>query len=193
MGADEGRKEARTKGLNFRAFTASLTRLHGEAAVKATLDAAPAEVRDAIRSGHIIASGWYPVAWYRGLYQGAQKALNLGIELPRAIGRDSTLSDFNSVFRVIVKVMSVETAVGQAHRFITLYYEGGKAETLAKRAGMVRIRFSGWVGFDRNVWEDLASSAEALTSVCGGKNVRRYLLAGGRDGSDDLDLEVRWE
>lgn len=185
--------EARTKGLNFRAFTASLGRLHGEAAVAATLDAAPPQVRDAIRTGQVLPTVWYPIAWYRELHAAARRALDMGLELPRAIGKDSTQHDFNSVFRLAVRVLSVETAVGQAHRFVAMYFDGGKAETLVKKPGMVRIRFSGWSGFDRNVWEDLSSSAETIATLCGGKNVRRYMVAGGQDGSPDLDLEVRWE
>lgn len=187
------RIEARTKGTNFRAFTGSLARLHGDDAVTQTLAACPAELREALRSGSIIASGWYPIAWYRDLYQAARSALSAGIELPRALGREATTHDFNSLFRLIVKALSVETAIGQAHRLITLYYQGGKAETLSIKPGVGRLRFSGWVGFDRNIWEDLASSGEALTALVGGKNVRRYIVAGGKDGDEELDLEVRWD
>lgn len=187
-----GPREARTKGLNFRAFTASLERLHGKDAVNATLDAAPREVRDAVRLGQIIASGWYPIAWYRELHLAAQRTLNVGVELPRAIARDATNHDFNTIFRLALKMLSVETAFGQVHRLVTLYYEGGKAEKLSVRPGVGQVRFTGWVGFDRNIWEDLAASTEVVASLCGGKNVRKYVIAGGQDGSESLDLELRW-
>jgi len=190
--ARAGRREARTKGMNFRAFLGSLARIRSKDAVEATLDAAPKEVRDAIRFGQIIASGWYPVGWYRELYLAAQRALNLGIELPREVGRDSTTHDFNSVFRLALRLVSVETAFGQAHRIVMLYYDGGSVETLGVRPGVGRLRFSRWIGFDRNIWEDLGSSAEAIASLCGGKNVRKYVIAGGQDGSEDLELELRW-
>ena len=134
--ARAGRREARTKGMNFRAFLGSLARIRSKDAVEATLDAAPKEVRDAIRFGQIIASGWYPVGWYRELYLAAQRALNLGIELPREVGRDSTTHDFNSVFRLALRLVSVETAFGQAHRIVMLYYDGGSVETLGVRPGV---------------------------------------------------------
>jgi hypothetical protein len=185
-------QEARTKGLNFRAFTGSLARLRGKDAVEATLDAAPADVRDAVRFGQIIASGWYPVAWYRELYLAAQRALDVGVELPRELGRDATTHDFNSVFKIVLKMLTPETAFGQVHRLITLYYEGGIAQKIEVKHGVGRVRFTGWDGFDRNVWEDLGSSAEAIVSLCGAKNVRKYVLAGGKDGCSDLDLELRW-
>lgn len=190
--ADSNRREAQTKGTNFRGFTASLAHLRGEAAVKSTLAACPPELREALGNGSIIASGWYPIAWYRELHKAAQSALNEGLELSRAVGREATTRDFNSLFRLIVKALSVETAIGQAHRLLTLYFQGGKVETLSVKPGVGRLRFSGWVGFDRNIWEDLGSSCEALVELCGGKNVRRYMLSGGKDGSDDLEIEVRW-
>jgi hypothetical protein len=186
-----GSQEALAKGVNFRSFVESLGRLRGKRAVEATLDAAPKDVREAIQFGQIIAAGWYPVSWYRELYLAAQRALGEGIELPRMVGRDAATHDFNSLFRLILRALSPETAFGQAHRLVTLFYQGGSAKRLGVRTGVGQVRFSGWVGFDRNLWEDTGAGAEAIITLCGARNVRKYVLAGGHDGCDHLDL--RWQ
>ncbi len=51
----------------------------------------------------------------------------------------------------------------------------------------------GWHGFDRNVCLDLIGAvAEAAIEVAGGESVRSRVVSGGRDGHDELELELRW-
>ena len=62
------RVEARTKGTNFRAFTGSLARLHGDDAVSQTLAACPAELR----------AGTQALAFHALRHLGAAEAARVG-------------------------------------------------------------------------------------------------------------------
>src|SRR5439155_6829587 len=58
----------RVKGVNFKTLLSTLARIHGQQSVDATLKELPAEVEEALRLGAVVASGWYPIDWYRALH-----------------------------------------------------------------------------------------------------------------------------
>ena len=60
------------------------------------------------------------------------------------------------------------------------------------RDGMAAVEFVGWSGFDQNVWQDIIGSVEGGLEAAGAQSIRIHITAGGRDGDDDLQLEVRW-
>jgi len=185
--------EAEGKGTNFLHFMQSLAAMKGSGAVEATLARLPAELAEALRLNQMVSIGWYPVSSYRAMHEAMHEATNCGWDLSRAIGRDATLRSFRGIDRMVVRVLSPQTAIGQAHRLMTMYWRGGVATPIDVRSDFGRVRFSGWGGFNRCVWEAVAGSVEGLVEACGGKNGQVRVISGGRDGSREMEVEMRWE
>src|SRR5437868_2301798 len=120
-------RDVRAKGMAFRAFLTTLERLRGTDAVEATLAALPPEIARALRLGEVVASGWYPVEWYRELHTAMNSACGEpGLDLSRRIGFESTVADFRGVYRLLLRVVSTETLVSQAPRLFGMFFEGGE-------------------------------------------------------------------
>lgn len=178
------------KGTAILGLLQAVARAHGQAGLDATLEAAPAEVRDAYRFGQIVAIGWYPMAWYRELHGAAQRGLRADKMLPWRLSHEAVTRDFRGVFQVIVRLLSPESVLRHGARLLLLYCKGGRLEVVEAWPGYGRLRFSGWSDFDHNLWADMQGGIVATLEVRGAKNVTTRVLAGGDD--EGLDLEVRW-
>lgn len=185
-------EKVRGKGMNFRTAMQMIERMKGKAVLDATIQGMPTEPRDAIRYGRIVAGGWYPVSWYAALHRSAQLVCRAGPELSRAVGHDATTEDFKGIYRYVLSMLSPEFIFSQCPRLLQMYWEGGSAEKVDLRKGMGSMRFKGWQGFDRNIWEDIMGSTEALLEMCGSHAIRRRVIAGGDDTSGELWVEFRW-
>jgi len=185
-------EKVRGKGMNFRTALQMLERMKGKVMLQAIIEQMPPESRDAIRYGRIVAGGWYPVSWYRELHASAQRVCRAGPELARAIGHDATVEDFRGIYRYLLAMLSPEFIFSQAPKLLQMYWEGGEAEKVEVRKGMGSLRFRGWKGFDRNVWEDIMGSTEGLLELCNSTAIRRRIIAGGDDTSGELWVEFRW-
>jgi hypothetical protein len=184
-------QEAQGKGLQFRSFVRSMQRLRGEAAVNAMLGLLSGDLADALRLQTIVTGGWYPVAWYRQLHPAAQKATGEGHDLIRAIARDSVRDDFRGVYRLIPMVLSPQGIFRRAPLVARLYWDIGKVTVTDARDRHARAEFVGFHGFDENVWVDFTAGVVGVLELCGAKNVRQHVIAGGKDGPD-MVLEVTW-
>ena len=185
-------KAVRAKGMAFRAFLATLERLRGADKVEETLAALPPEIGSALRLGEVVANGWYPVEWYRELHAAMNRACNeVGFDLSRRIGFESTLADFKGIYRLLLRVVSSETLVKQAPRLFGIFFDGGEVAMLEVDKGFGVIEFTGWNGFDRAIWNDISGAVEGFLVARRAFDVRsRVLRGGGLDGT--LRLECRW-
>ena len=178
------------KGSNFLGLLKALNQTNAGTADR-VLAALPREVGDALRYGHIVAVGWYPVRWYAELHAGVERVLSAGPSFARTLGHDATFADFTGIHRMIASVLTVETAFGQTPRLMALYWRGGKIERLELERGRSRIRFAGWHGFSRHVWEDIIGSTEAILELCGAKHIRCRAV-NRLDDATTVDIELRW-
>ena len=185
-------EESLVKGTCILGALSAVERAHGKAGLRATLDAALPDIRQTLDFGHVVSVGWYPIRLYREVLAAARRGLNEDDLLPFRLSRDATSHDFNGIFKVVIRALRPLTTFKHAQRLMTLYYKGGTVQTLESRAGYGRVRFTGWSGFDRNVWLDVQGGMAGVQEVSGAKNVYVRVLSGGLDGSDDLDAEVRW-
>jgi hypothetical protein len=185
-------RAVRTKGIAFRAFLTTLERLRGSDSVEATLAALPPEISGPLRLGEVVASGWYPVAWYRELHAAMNRACGeTGFDLSRRIGIESTIADFRGIYRLLLRVVSSETLVSQAPKLFKMFFDGGEVAMIETAKGFGVIEFSGWHGFDRAIWSDVAGAVEGVLVARRAFDVRSRVLRGG--GSEALlRLECRW-
>ena len=164
----------------------------GAAAKNDVCMASSGELGKLLRYGGLVVSGWYPVGLYCELQALAQRVLQHGSELARRIGYLNLKRDLSGPYRVLVFFLTPEAIVSGTPRMMQHYWRGGKVRVTEARDGMAAAHFSGWHGFDRNVWLDVIGAAEAAVEAAGGENVRTRVVSGGRDGDHALELELRW-
>ena len=180
------------KGTGLLGIVRSIRDRYGEGGVRATFELLPGDVGEAFRFGHVVPVGWYPVAWYSALLGAARQGLRENELLPFRLSHDAVKRDFSGIFQVAIRALSPEMVFRHGPRLMPLYWKGGRVDVLDARPGYGRLRFAGWRGFDRNIWLDIQGGIVAMLEIRGAKNVKPAVVAGGHDGSDDLDLEVRW-
>lgn len=185
--------ELMAKGLNFRGFLRAVERLHSPAIAEQVVQALPIpEARDALRYHRIVASGWYPVAWHRALHVSAQAVTGSSRELARRIGYEGMRDDLGGVYRLVASLLAPETLVRIGNRLWSSYWNGGVVQTVEHGPGHVRTSFSECHGFDRNSWEDIIGSCQAVLEAAHAGDVRLRVLEGGVDGAAHMVLDGRW-
>lgn len=181
------------KGSNFIGLLKALDAQLGIAAREQVLELLPQEVSSSLRLGTVLAVGWYPAEWYAQLHASIDRCLGGGPALARKLAHAAVASDITTMHRFIINMLSVETAFGQAHRVMGLYWKGGSIERLVIERGRSRLRFVNWKGFTSLIWHDLMGGAEAVLDACGAKNGRCYAIDGNpEDGRETLEIECRW-
>ena len=182
----------RAKGIAFWSFLTSLERLRGTDDRQATLAELPREIAQALRIGEVVATGWYPIDWYRELHAAMNRACRQeGFDLSQRIGRDSALADFRGIYRLLLRVVSSEMLVSQAPRLFRLYFQGGDVAMAETGKGLGVVEFNGWDGFDRAMWSDVTGGIEGVLLARRAIHVRhRVLRGGGEEGH--FKIEYRW-
>ncbi|MCC6215339.1 MAG: hypothetical protein IT376_10750 [Polyangiaceae bacterium] len=183
-------RDPKVKGLAFRSVLRAVVALRGEAAAEAARRAMPPEVAEALQRGTIVATGWYPIAWYREMFSGVVRATSA--ELPRQIGAEAISADLAGVHKALLRLLSPQTVYSLSNRLFGNYYDTGRVTTLENRPGFVHGRASGCVGWDRNMWQELVGATERILETAGARHVRIRVLAGGGDADEACEIEARW-
>jgi hypothetical protein len=173
--------DPKVKGVAFRSVLTLVERSLGPSAMESAVSAMPEEVAKAHRYGEIIASGWYPIAWYRETWQGILGASGRGDDFVRKVGRDSIDLDFGSIYRTLMRVLSPKTLVSVGMTHFGQIYDTGNVETFDPRDTSLRLRFTGCAGFDHTMWVEVLGSCERLAELTGAKNARSTILEAGWD------------
>jgi hypothetical protein len=185
--------EPRVKGVAFRSIDACFLELRGEAASNKARELMHADVRNAYRSGLLLSASWYPISWYREVFRAFRAATGDGVELARQIGYCSSRRDMQGVHKQLLAwLVSPQRLLSFSQKFFSGYYDTGTFEVLESGRGFVRVRLSGCVGWDQNMWVEIAGSSLALLEIAGAKNVRLRMLSGGRDGDTGCEMEAHW-
>ncbi|WP_437900409.1 hypothetical protein [Sorangium sp. So ce124] len=184
--------EPRVKGVAFRSVYASFGKLRGEPVQKLSLDAMCEPLRDGIRYGSLVSTGWYPIAWYKDLFQAIRRASGEGKELIHQIGRQCTHDDMSGIYKVIAGLISPSTLFSLGQRVFSNYYSAGHVRVLESRRGFTRALWIRCQGFDENMWTEVIGSCEQLLVIGGANHVRQRIIAGGGDNDDHLELTAHW-
>lgn len=177
------------KGIAFRGVLQGLALVRGESTVDAVTQALPAELAEGVRYGTIIAASWYPIAWYRNLFNTILTTTGEGERVVREIGRAAAKSDMTGIYKTAFKLFSPQAVFGMSARLFSNYYDTGSVEIVNSRTGFAHARWSGCSGFDRNLWIEVLVSGETYLELAGAANVRSRILSGA--GSGDLHMEVQ--
>lgn len=171
----------------------ALETLRGAEALRAAIAEAKGPAGDALRAGSIVSSGWYPAEWYVELHAAIHRSLKVGPEFSRALSKQATKADINSVYRFVLRFISPSTLLAQMPRVWGLYVQGATIELADRRDNAVRFLMLGLHGYSRAAWEDLAGGAEAVLECAGARDVRARITSGGKDGDVNAEIEVFWQ
>jgi hypothetical protein len=183
---------ARVKGIVFRNATRELEKLKGGATVERVLDTLPAELADGIRYGTIGARAWVPLEWQRQLLGAIADETGGGTAITRELGRRTISSDLSGVYRIFTRMVGPERVLAISTRFFGQYYDEGRALVHESRRGYALAAWEGCPGFDSRIWSSVLGGAEAILTVCGAKEVRVHVRAGGGDDDDFMRVEGFW-
>jgi hypothetical protein len=80
-----------------------------------------------------------------------------------------------------------------SQRVFNTYYDTGRFEIVSAERGHVQARCGNCVGWDHNMWMELAGSCESLLEIAGARDVELRLVSGGLDGNAYAVFEARWQ
>jgi hypothetical protein len=184
---------AKVKGVALRTIETCFIELRGEPARQRANEHLPAELVDAFRYRTVLASIWYPIEQYKALFHAFRSVTGEGPELAREIGRLAARHDMAGVHKqILAKLISPQALLGTSQRVFSTYYDTGKFEVVEARSGFARMRATGCLGWDQNMWSELIGSCESLLEISGAKHVRIRPLAGGKDDNAFLEVEAHW-
>lgn len=173
--------ELRSKGLNFHGALKSVERRFG-AATKAELIAnVQGDCGVALRTGEIVSSGWYPVAWHDALHRAVEETIpERGVI--RKLSYDGVTEDFRTIFKVVSLVASPSFTLTNSAKVMSRYYDGGAVKVIATSADRVHLRFEDYYGFTRRIWEDVLGGIDAVMDLMNVKRLPYESMAPIADG-----------
>ncbi len=180
------------KGVAFRTNVACFE-LMCPGKLDAVLEACSVELREGIQYRKLIATGWYPVEWYRELLAAmVDKSGRNADEFTRELGRRAAMQDINGVYKALLKLVKPATLLSLYSRLFSNYYSKGKLLVEADSRNYARIMLRDCEGFDHNMYVEILGSAEQYLELTGAMRVLVQLVSGGRDGMSHATYEGRW-
>jgi hypothetical protein len=179
------------KGMSLRNYPLVLRELRGTDAERRMLQLLPIDVRDALGTGRIVASSWYPVDWKCAMHEAGRRATGEA-GLARIMGHEMTRRDLQGVYRVFMRIVSPRYVLSVGARLFSSYLRPGTMTVTEVRPGYTQVEFAGCQGFSHDLWLDVAGGCEAALQGAGAANVRLRILAGGRDGDAHSTMRAWW-
>lgn len=184
--------ETRFKGTNFVGTLAAFEREQGEEARAELVAGLGGELGDALRTGALVTSGWYPASWYAELWRAIEGRIGGGTETARRLSSEAVKHDLKTLFRVMKLVLSPKRALTQSVRMARRYVEGGELELLEVRDDLMHYRLTGYHGYTALMWWDFIGGVEGTLESIGAREVESERVSGGGDGDTGIEFIVRW-
>jgi hypothetical protein len=185
--------EPRVKGVAFRTIDFCFCDLRGAAARDQARALMPEDLARAYGDGLILAATWYPIGWYRETFRAFRAATGEGADLPRMIGKAAVRHDMAGVHkRLLAKIASPQMLLEMGQRVFKTYYDTGQLDVVESRRGFARVKLTGCLGWDANMWLELSGSCEAQLEAAGARHVRIRTLSGAGENDADAEFEARW-
>lgn len=185
-------KERQLKGTNFTGTLGAVERRYGRGVREAVEQRMPGEAGESLRTGTLLASGWYPASWYHALLATIAEVADASPTAIRDIAREAVRDDFQTLFRVVRLFLSPQRALQQSLRISRRYIDGGEIEVVEAGRGLIHYRFREYDGYTRLMWQDFMGGIEAVLELLRVQDLTCRVIAGGGDGDDGLEVVFRW-
>jgi hypothetical protein len=180
------------KGIAFRSALQALERIRGNPTVETAIAAMPLELERAVHYGTLIASGLYPIEWYRDFMAAIVATTGNSESIVREIGRESARLDITGIFKPAFKLLSPHALFDLSARLFSTYYDTGTLSILEAHKGFARARWTNCFGFDRNMWIEVISATEMYLELSGAANVRVRVVSGAGPTDSSTEIQARW-
>ncbi len=185
-------QEIEVRGTTFVSVLGAIEDLKGADFRAQVIQGMSTEASEALTLGAVIATGWYPIRWYRELFASGVEASG-ELMFARQVGQASIKREVNGVHRLLFKVISVDTLQRQGARFFQSYFRPTDVTLERLGPGHGVTRYEGCVGFDRNLWLEQLGCVEEFLVQAGVKVPRVRIRSGGGNGDDRCEIETRWK
>ena len=187
-----GPRERNLKGINFLGTLEALEREHGRDVRERVERGLDGDVGESLRSGALVANGWYPAAWYRALLARIVKETGGDEQTIRRLSNAAVSADMKTLFRIVKLFLTPERALQQSMRISSRYIDGGEIEVVKVGKGHIHYRFREYHGYDRLMWWDFIGGVEAVLENIGARDLNVRIVSGGGDGDHHLEIVMRW-
>jgi hypothetical protein len=181
--------ENQIRGQALRSVLNATDRVIGPGSRDRILVELRADVRDAFVYGAIVSAGWFPITWYCEMHRAIAVVGRDVADVHRKLGVVSTEHDVRGVYRFILGLTSPSIVIANLGRVLKTYIQQSTFEVRERGPEWSAIALS-IPGASREVWADVAGSAEALLKLCGGANGTVELRLPTQ--SSPAVLTVRW-
>jgi len=181
------------KGINFTGTLSALARVHGDDVRDAVVQDVPGEVGEALRLGSLVASGWYPAAWYAALLQAIVARVGGGAGTTRQLAREAVKADFRTLFKVMSLLLAPQRALQQSLRVSRRYVDGGEIEMIEAQDGFMHYRLSEYYEYTHLMWWDFIGGVEGVLDNLGAEQLEARIVSGGQDGDHEVEFTLRWK
>lgn len=181
------------KGVNFRGTIAALERNKGKELTQRVVARVPGEAGEAIRTGAIVAGGWYAGAWYGALLAAIDAETGGGPAFAKQLSREAVKNDMETIFKILSLFVSPQFALQNGVKVIKRYVDGGTLEVLSAQQGDVRFRFTEYYGYTHLMWCDFIGGMEGVLDAMHLAEVGSRIHSGGRDGDPDMEASALWK
>lgn len=161
---------SRTKGTDVVALR-EVFKLQGAAVENAFLAKLPDRLRDLYRQ--IVATSWSEVADQMAIYQAAAEILFPG-ETNRMVRLGMLLAErsFTGIYKVFLRIPTIEFILGRAARIWNSYYDKGDATVVKVSAKCAELIVQNFPDLPRPMREVANGHYEVLLKMTGARNVR---------------------
>jgi hypothetical protein len=181
---------ARVKGLAFRTAMNVFASQVPPGDVQRALERMPVQVGERLRASGTVASTWYPIEDYAGMWDGFMHVAMGKRDFPRVIGRLCVEHDLKLVHKLVLRAMSVSTVAKLATRVFSGYYDTGESAAELVEARQFHVSFRGCKGFTTPMWSEIRGAVEMFGESASGCPATSRWIALPAD--DSGVLEVSW-
>jgi hypothetical protein len=177
------------KGQGFIGLLVGLGQLKGTDAKLKLLPHLNPDLKVLVERGGIMASGWYPLAWYSEVTKAIRD--EYGPDIGLEIGRLGMRNDINSFIRFILALASPLMLLHLSSRVFRIYFQGANLETKQTGPREGRLHMWGLDGTNAATWDAIGGAVAAFVELSGGKDVKVRI---DRDGGDlpACEFVVTW-
>jgi hypothetical protein len=180
------------KGVAFRSALRALEQLRGPPTVESAVSVMIPDLAQSIRYGTLIASGFFPIEWYRSLFSAVVATTGETDGIVRNIGRECARLDMTGIYRTSFKLLSPQSIFGLGSRLFSNYYDTGTVVIVESRKGFARARWTNCVGFDQNLWVEVFGAAEMYLELAGANHIRIRVVSGAGPTDSSAEVQAHW-